>query len=116
MVLSSADSDKALVKLCTCNKQEVCAPPTEDVQDGPIDDTTEIGFATAAATELERYRNPQEDQVLGDEKPETEDDSQTRNDLDATGHDAFIPPKQIGKSPFFREIWVQLMVLTLDSS
>ncbi len=81
MILSTADSDKALVKLCNCNEQVVCAPPTELAPDDPVDDTTEIGFATAAATELERYRIPQEDQVLI-EKLETEDDSQTRNDLE----------------------------------
>jgi hypothetical protein len=80
MILSTAHSDKALVKLCNCNEQLVCAPQTELAHSDPVDDTTEIGFATAAATELERYRIPQEDQVLG-EKPETEDDSQTGNDF-----------------------------------
>ncbi|KAF8274257.1 hypothetical protein EI94DRAFT_1794472 [Lactarius quietus] len=85
MILSTADSDKALVKLCTCNKQVVCAPQTEIAPDDPVDDTTDIGFATAAVTELERYRIPEEDQVLG-EKLETANDSQTCNDLEKADH------------------------------
>ncbi|KAH9063782.1 hypothetical protein EDB83DRAFT_2519936 [Lactarius deliciosus] len=85
MILSTVDSDRALVKLCNCNEQVVCAPVTELAPDDPVDDTTEIGFATAAATELERYTMPQED-VLG-EKLETEDDSQIGNVLEAADHD-----------------------------
>ncbi|KAI9446772.1 hypothetical protein H4582DRAFT_2070099 [Lactarius indigo] len=86
MILSTIESDKALVKLCNCNEQAVCAPATELAPDDPVDDTTEIGFATAAATEVERYRIPQEDQVLG-EKLETEDDLQAPNDLETADHD-----------------------------
>jgi len=85
MILSSAESDKALVKLCNCNEKAVCAPQMELAHDDPVDDTTEIGFATAAATELEKYRIPQEDQVLG-EKLETEDDSQTGNELETANY------------------------------
>lgn len=86
MILSTADSDKALAKLCNCNEKVVCAPQTELAHDSIVDDTTEVGFATAAATELERYRIPQEDQVLG-EKMEIEDDLQTSNDLETVDHD-----------------------------
>ena len=86
MILSTADSDKALEKLCNCNEQVVCAPQTELAPDNAVDDTTDIGFATAAATELERYRIPEEDQVLG-EKLQTADESQAWNDLGTADHD-----------------------------
>ena len=69
MILQAADSDKALAKICDCKEQGVCAsaaetsPPDTDT----VDDTTEIGFAVAAHIELEKFRNPQEDQVSGED-------------------------------------------------
>ena len=71
MILQAADSDKALAKICDCKEQEVCASATETSPHDTVDDTTEIGFAAAAHIELEKFRNPQEDQVLGDD-PEGE--------------------------------------------
>jgi len=70
-VLQAADSDKALAKICDCKDQEVCASNTEPSHHDAVDDTTEIGFAAAAYMELERFTNPQEVQVSG-EDPEGE--------------------------------------------
>ena len=71
MILQAADSDEALARICDCKDQEVCASKTEPSHHDTVDDTTEIGFATAAHMELERFRNPQEVQVSG-EDPEGE--------------------------------------------
>jgi endoribonuclease Dicer len=71
MILQAADSDKALAKICDCKEQGVCASAAESSLAPPdtdtVDDTTEIGFAAAAHIELEKFRNPQEDQVSGED-------------------------------------------------
>jgi len=82
MILQAADSDKALVKICDCGAQQVCASDPEPPPDGAVDDTTEIGFAAAAHIELEKFRDPQEDRVSGEE-PETEN-FETHDSLETT--------------------------------
>jgi endoribonuclease Dicer len=67
MILQAADSDKALAKICDCKDQEVCASNKEPPHHDTVDDTTEIGFATAAYMELERFTNPQEVQVSSED-------------------------------------------------
>lgn len=67
MILQAADSDKALAKICDCKEQEVCASAAEASPPDTIDDTTETGFAAAAHIQLEKFRNPQEDQVSGED-------------------------------------------------
>lgn len=78
MILQSTDSDKALVRICDCKEQEVSASNMEPTPHDTVDDATEIGFATVAQIELEKFRDPQEDQGLGDdleaEKSRTHDD------------------------------------------
>jgi len=71
MILQAADSDKALVRICDCGARPVCASDPGPSPDDAVDDTTEIGFATAAHIELEKFKNPQEDRASGEE-PETE--------------------------------------------
>jgi hypothetical protein len=73
MILQSADSEKALVRICDCKEQQVDASNTEPAQrhDDVVDDTTEIGFAAAAHMEVEKFRNPQKDR-MSDEDPEAE--------------------------------------------
>jgi hypothetical protein len=66
MILQSADSDKALDKICDC-KDQVYVSNTEPSIRDTVDDTTEVGFAAAAHIELEKFRNPQEDQVSGED-------------------------------------------------
>ena len=66
-ILQAADSDNALVRLCDCKEQEACASNTETSHHETVDDTTEIGFAAAAHIELEKFRNPQQDQVSGED-------------------------------------------------
>ena len=67
MILRAADSDKALAKICDCKEQEVCASAAKTSPPDTVDDTTEIGFAAAAHIELEKFRNPQEDEVSGED-------------------------------------------------
>lgn len=62
-----AGSDKALANICDCKEQQVCASNAEPSHHDTVDDTTEIGFAAAAHLELEKFRNPQEDQVSGED-------------------------------------------------
>jgi endoribonuclease Dicer len=71
MVLQDADSETALTRICDCKEQQVHAPNTEPIRPDDVDDTTEIGFATAAHMEVEKFRNPQEDRASG-EDPEAE--------------------------------------------
>ena len=71
MILQSEDSEKALIRICDCKEQEVHASNTEPIRQDYVDDTTEIGFAVAAHIEVEKFRNPQEDLVSG-EDPEAE--------------------------------------------
>jgi endoribonuclease Dicer len=66
-ILQSADSDKSLAKICDCKDQEVCASDTEPSHHETVDDTTEIGFATAAHMEVEKFINPQEVPVSGED-------------------------------------------------
>ncbi|KAI0253802.1 hypothetical protein BJV78DRAFT_1298163 [Lactifluus subvellereus] len=67
MILQSTDSDKALVRICDCKEQEVCASNTEPTRHDTVDEATEIGFAAVAQMELEKFTDPQEDQGLGDD-------------------------------------------------
>jgi hypothetical protein len=67
MILQDSDSDKALTKICDCKEQEAPAPSTEPSHQDAVDDTTEIGFAAAAHLELERFKNPQEGQLSGED-------------------------------------------------
>jgi hypothetical protein len=48
-------------------KQEVRASKTEPPRPEDVDDTTEIGFATAAHLEVEKFKNPLEDRVSGED-------------------------------------------------
>jgi endoribonuclease Dicer len=82
MILQAADSDKSLVRICDCNKQEVCASKAEPIPPDSVDDATETGFAAVAQMELEKFRDPQEDQRL-DEDIEGEK-SRTHDDLETT--------------------------------
>jgi len=81
MILQSIDSDKALVRICDCKGKEVYASNTEPTPHDTVDDATEIGFAAAAQMELEKFRDPQEIEALGDdleaEKSRTHDDVET---------------------------------------
>jgi len=52
-------------------KQEVHASKTELVRHDDVDDATEIGFATAAHLEVEKFKNPRED-LVSDEDIEVE--------------------------------------------
>jgi hypothetical protein len=71
MILQSADSEKALVRICDCKAQEVDASDTGPaLRHDVVDDTTEIGFAAAAHMEAEKFRNPQEDRVSDEEEVE----------------------------------------------
>ncbi len=71
MILQDDNSEKALVRICDCIEQEVHASNTEPAHHYDVDDTTEIGFATVAHLEVEKFKNPQEDRVSG-EDPEAE--------------------------------------------
>lgn len=64
-ILQDEESEKALARICDCMKQEVHAPKTEPERQDDVDDTTEIGFATAAHLEVEKFKNPEEDRVSG---------------------------------------------------
>jgi endoribonuclease Dicer len=66
-ILQDDTSEIALVRICDCMKQEVHASKTEAVRHDDVDDTTEIGFATAAHLEVEKFKNPQEDWVSSEE-------------------------------------------------
>jgi hypothetical protein len=48
-------------------KQEVRASKPELVRHDDVDETTEIGFATAAHLEVEKFKNPREDLVSGED-------------------------------------------------
>jgi endoribonuclease Dicer len=79
IILQAPDSDKSLIRLCDCKEQEVyAAAKAEPTLNGTVDDATEVGFAAAAQTELEKFRDPQEDEGLDEdiegEKPGTQDD------------------------------------------
>jgi endoribonuclease Dicer len=71
-ILQDDSSEKALARICDCMKQEVDASKTELVRPDDVDDTTEIGFATAAHLEVEKFKNPEEDRVSSEDTPETE--------------------------------------------
>jgi endoribonuclease Dicer len=71
IVLQSADSEKALSRICDCKEQQVDASDMEPARLDDVDDTTEIGFAAAAHMEVEKFRSPLEDRV-SDEDPEAE--------------------------------------------
>ncbi|KAI0303519.1 hypothetical protein B0F90DRAFT_1896870 [Multifurca ochricompacta] len=62
-ILTTADPEKALIRICDCKEQDVCAVDTEPAPEpqDDVDDATEIGFATAARIVLERFRNSQGD-------------------------------------------------------
>jgi endoribonuclease Dicer len=69
MILQSGDSEKALIHICNCKEQQVDASNKEPARHEDVDDTTETGFAAAAYMEVEKFKNPLEDQV-SDEDPE----------------------------------------------
>ena len=71
MILQDDNSEKALTRICDCMEQEVRASKTEPVRHDDVDDTTEIGFATAAHLEVEKFKHPQED-LVKDEDMEVE--------------------------------------------
>jgi endoribonuclease Dicer len=66
-ILQDDNSEKALVRICDCMKQEVDAVKTELARQEDVDDTTEVGFATAAHLEVEKFKDPQEDRVSGED-------------------------------------------------
>ncbi len=69
-ILQDENSESALARICDCMKQEEVQTTTE-TEPAPrlddVDDTTEIGFATAAHLEVEKFKNPQEDRVSGED-------------------------------------------------
>ena len=66
-ILQDDNSEKALSRICDCMGKEVHASKMEPEPRDDVDDTTEIGFAVAAHLEVEKFKNPQEDQVLGED-------------------------------------------------
>jgi hypothetical protein len=67
MILQDDSSEKALTRICDCMKQEVHASETEPVRPDDVDETTETGFATAAHLEVEKFKDPLEDRVSGED-------------------------------------------------
>jgi endoribonuclease Dicer len=66
-ILQDDDSENALSRICDCMKQEVHAPITEPARPDDVDDTTETGFAAAAHLEVEKFKDPLEDRVSGED-------------------------------------------------
>jgi endoribonuclease Dicer len=72
MILQATDSEKSLAGLCDCKEQQVHASDPEPARHDDVDDTTETGFAAAAHIEVEKFRNPQEDRMSGEDPEEAE--------------------------------------------
>ena len=66
-ILQDDNSEKALARICDCIKKEVHASKIEPIRIDDVDETTEIGFAAAAHLEVEKFKNPQEDRVSGED-------------------------------------------------
>jgi endoribonuclease Dicer len=69
-ILQDEESEKALSRICDCEKQdvqEVQASKAESPRPDEVDDSTETGFAAAAHLEVEKFKNPLEDRVSGEE-------------------------------------------------
>lgn len=69
-ILQDDNSEKALARICDCMKQDqevVHASKTEPARPDDVDETTEIGFAAAAHLEVEKFKDPLEDRVSGEE-------------------------------------------------